>query len=134
MSCLLYGLLSLVQGGHDALYPVWMINSKEDKGFEWTQTEVGYLYSWLGPIQMISGPLLNNWAAKLTSYKKIWVISGWLYFFSIIAAPLSVYTIDLPEWVSIKNNQIIHRHNGLLLLLFILFHMLLVFFNLLLLL
>ena len=38
MSCLLYGLLSLVQGGHDALYPVWMINSKEDKGFEWTQT------------------------------------------------------------------------------------------------
>ena len=54
----LYGTLSMVQGAHDALYPVWMINPKESKGFEWTQTDVGYLYSLLGPVQMISGHIL----------------------------------------------------------------------------
>lgn len=54
----LYGTLSLVQGAHDALYPVWMINPKEAKGFEWTQTDVGNLYSLLGPVQMISGHIL----------------------------------------------------------------------------
>lgn len=104
MSVLLYGLLSLVQGGHDALYPVWMINSKEKKGFEWTQTEVGYLYSWLGPVQMISGPLLNNIAAKLWTCKQIWLYSGWGYLFSILLAPLSVYTIYLPEWVVVSTH------------------------------
>lgn len=99
MSVLLYGLLSLVQGGHDALYPVWMINSKEKKGFEWSQTEVGYLYSFLGPVQMLSGPLLNGVAARLWTYKRMWLYSGWGYFFSIILAPLSVFTLSLPEWV-----------------------------------
>ena len=103
LSVLLYGLLSLVQGGHDALYPVWMINSKELKGFEWTQTEVGYLYSWLGPVQMLSGPLLNNIAAKVWTCKQIWLYSGWGYLFSILVAPLSVYTLDLPEWVRADN-------------------------------
>ena len=58
MACLLYGMLSLVQGGHDALYPVWMINPVEAKGFDWTQSEVGMLYSMLGPIQMVSGHIL----------------------------------------------------------------------------
>ena len=58
MACLLYGMLSLVQGGHDALYPVWMINPVEVKGFDWTQSEVGMLYSMLGPIQMVSGHIL----------------------------------------------------------------------------
>ena len=55
LSVVLYGLLSLVQGGQDALYPVWMINPVENKGFGWTQTEVGLLYSWLGPVQMLAG-------------------------------------------------------------------------------
>lgn len=59
MACLLYGMLSLVQGGHDALYPVWMINPVEAKGFDWTQSEVGMLYSMLGPIQMVSGHILS---------------------------------------------------------------------------
>ena len=35
-----------------------MINPKESKGFEWTQTDVGNLYSLLGPVQMISGHIL----------------------------------------------------------------------------
>ena len=60
LACLYYGMLSLVQGGHDALYPVWMINPVEAKGFDWTQSEVGMLYSMLGPIQMISGHILPN--------------------------------------------------------------------------
>ena len=55
LSVVLYGLLSLVQGGQDALYPVWMINPAENKGFGWSQTEVGLLYSWLGPVQMLAG-------------------------------------------------------------------------------
>ena len=55
LSVMLYGLLSLVQGGQDSLYPVWMINPVTNKGFGWTQTEVGLLYSWLGPVQMLSG-------------------------------------------------------------------------------
>ena len=58
LSVFLYGALSLIQGGHDALYPVWMINPKSSKGFEWTQTDVGYLYSLLGPVQMLSGHIL----------------------------------------------------------------------------
>lgn len=55
LSVLLYGLLSLVQGGHDSLYPLWIINPTENKGFGWTQSEVGLLYSWLGPMQMLAG-------------------------------------------------------------------------------
>ena len=55
ISVFLYGALSLVQGAHDAVYPVWMINPKSVKGFEWTQTDVGYLFSMMGPIQMICG-------------------------------------------------------------------------------
>ena len=58
LSVFLYGALSLVQGAQDAIYPVWMINPKEAKVFEWTQTDVGYLYSLLGPVQMISGHIL----------------------------------------------------------------------------
>lgn len=107
ISVLLYGMLSLVQGGHDALYPIWMINPKQLKGFEWTQTEVGYLYSWLGPVQMLSGPLLNHLTAKLWTCKQIWLYSGWGYLFSILLAPLSVYTIHLPEWVWI--DSVVHR-------------------------
>ena len=101
ISVFLYGMLSLVQGGHDALYPIWMINSKENKGFEWTQTEVGYLYSWLGPIQMLSGPLLNNLAAKIWTPKQIWLYTGWGYLISILLAPLSTVTINMSEWVSL---------------------------------
>lgn len=59
LSVLLYGLLSLTQGGQDALYPVWLINPKENKGFDWTQSDVGLLYSWLGPVQMIAGHILG---------------------------------------------------------------------------
>ena len=55
LSVVLYGLLSLVQGGQDSLYPVWMINPAENKGFGWTQSEVGLLYSWLGPVQILAG-------------------------------------------------------------------------------
>lgn len=58
LAVLLYGLLSLTQGGQDALYPVWLINPKENKGFDWTQSDVGLLYSWLGPVQMIAGHIL----------------------------------------------------------------------------
>lgn len=58
ISVFLYGALSLIQSAHDAVYPVWLINPKEVKGFEWTQTDVGYLFSMMGPIQMISGHIL----------------------------------------------------------------------------
>ncbi|OAO17306.1 zinc induced facilitator-like 2 protein [Blastocystis sp. ATCC 50177/Nand II] len=99
MACLLYGMLSLVQGGHDALYPVWMINPVEAKGFDWTQSEVGMLYSMLGPIQMVSGPVLNSVVARLLTYKEMWLISGWLYMATIVITPIGVLTLSMPQWV-----------------------------------
>lgn len=99
LACLYYGMLSLVQGGHDALYPVWMINPVEAKGFDWTQSEVGMLYSMLGPIQMISGPVLNSVIARLLTYKEMWLVGGWLYMFTLLITPAGVLTLSMPQWV-----------------------------------
>ena len=37
-SCIMYGLYATVQGGQDAIYPVWLINSPENHGFSFTSS------------------------------------------------------------------------------------------------
>ncbi|KAK8798091.1 hypothetical protein WA171_005616 [Blastocystis sp. BT1] len=99
LSVFLYGALSLIQGGHDALYPVWMINPKSSKGFEWTQTDVGYLYSLLGPVQMLSGHILFILMLNALHSTSVEWCSSYLYMFTILITPICALTLSSPSWV-----------------------------------
>ncbi|KAK8792929.1 hypothetical protein WA158_005093 [Blastocystis sp. Blastoise] len=53
LTCLFYGLTSLIQGTQDALLPLWLLNPISKGGFLWDQNDIGWLYCGLGPVQVL---------------------------------------------------------------------------------
>ena len=51
-------LVSTVQSGQDALLSLYLINDVEHGGFGFDQTDIGWLYTGIGPIQIIFNHIL----------------------------------------------------------------------------
>ena len=99
ISCLLYGLTSLLQGTQDALIPLWLLNPISQGGFLWKQSEIGWLYTGLGPVQVIFAPVIFPALSKVITYKTNYISSGILYGISLALHPLASLTNQSAEWV-----------------------------------
>ena len=88
-SCIMYGLYATVQGGQDAIYPVWLINSPENHGFSFTSSDLGWMYTGLSPNQIFSTPLLFPLLTRLLSNKHVSFISGYIFAFFLFLSPIA---------------------------------------------
>ncbi|KAK8823142.1 hypothetical protein WA538_002291 [Blastocystis sp. DL] len=103
-SCIMYGLYATVQGGQDAIYPVWLINSPENHGFSFTSSDLGWMYTGLSPNQIFSTPLLFPLLTRLLSNKHVSFISGYIFAFFLFLSPIAAAfnTEPVPvQWVVI---------------------------------
>lgn len=58
ISCILYALVCMVQSAQDSLLPLYLINPVDKGGFDFDQTDIGWLYTGIGPIQIIFNHIL----------------------------------------------------------------------------
>ena len=58
ISCVLYAFVCMVQSAQDSLLPLYLINSVDKGGFDFDQTDIGWLYTGIGPIQIIFNHIL----------------------------------------------------------------------------
>ena len=65
ITCTLYALVGMVQSAQDSLLPLYLINSVDKGGFNFDQTDIGWLYTGIGPIQIVFNHILSvvelNW-------------------------------------------------------------------------
>ena len=78
-----------IQGGQDALYPIWLINSPEDHGFDLTSSDLGWLYTGVSPMQIFSTPLLYPQLTRLMTNKQVSYVTGYIYSFLLLITPLA---------------------------------------------
>ncbi|KAK8803344.1 hypothetical protein WA158_001038 [Blastocystis sp. Blastoise] len=107
ITAVLYGMTGFVQGVHDAILPLWLLNPVGKGGFEWDQTNMGYLYAGVGPIQIVFTHILyielyicvniKGIIFALFSYKSIYFGSGLLYGLELILYPLVSYSNQTNE-------------------------------------
>ena len=69
ITCTLYALVGMVQSAQDSLLPLYLINSVDKGGFNFDQTDIGWLYTGIGPIQIVFNHILIvvelNWLEVL---------------------------------------------------------------------
>ena len=58
ITCTLYALVGMVQSAQDSLLPLYLINSVDKGGFNFDQTDIGWLYTGIGPIQIVFNHIL----------------------------------------------------------------------------
>ena len=76
ITCVMYGLYAVIQGGQDAIYPVWLINSPEHHGFDFTSSDLGWMYTGLSPMQIFATPLLFPLLTRLLDRKSVSFFTG----------------------------------------------------------
>lgn len=90
IACLIYGIAAVHGSAIDEVVPLYLLNSKEDGGFEFTSSEIGMLYTVSSPIQMI-GLLFfyPYWVSKFGYRNGIMInaiiVSLVTYFFPLIS-------------------------------------------------
>lgn len=101
VSCIIYGtplpfhspnnpgIYGSIQGGQDALYPIWLINSPENHGFSLTSSDLGWLYTGVSPMQIFSTPLLFPQLTRLMTNKQVSYVTGYIYAFLLLLNPLA---------------------------------------------
>ncbi len=105
IACLIYGIYAIIQGGQDAVYPVWLINSQEHHGFGFTSSDLGWMYTGLSPIQIFSTPLLFPLITRLMDRKTVSYFTGIafsvLLFISPVAALANTSSVPVPVLFSL---------------------------------
>ncbi|KAK8827551.1 hypothetical protein WA577_007098 [Blastocystis sp. JDR] len=89
ITCVMYGLYAVIQGGQDAIYPVWLINSPEHHGFDFTSSDLGWMYTGLSPMQIFSTPLLFPLLTRLMDRKSVSFFTGYIYCFFLFLSPIA---------------------------------------------
>lgn len=102
----------MVQSGQDSLLPLFLINPPEKGGFDFDQTDIGWLYTGIGPIQIVFNhilifllllsftlPLIFPLVAKLLSYTEIYSWTGILYSVMLFIYPVISLFNTTPIWV-----------------------------------
>ena len=99
---IMYGIYAIIQGGQDAVYPVWLINSQEHHGFGFTSSDLGWMYTGLSPIQIFSTPLLFPLITRLMDRKTVSYFTGiafsLLLFISPVAALANTSSVPVPAF------------------------------------
>lgn len=90
-SCFIYGFYTLVPSGHDAIYPVWLILDPKHRGFSFSSSDLGWLYTGLSPIQIFASPLIFPLLGILLKAKGVSYMSGLAYATLILICPLAAY-------------------------------------------
>lgn len=90
-SCFIYGFYTLVPSGHDAIYPVWLILDPNHRGFSFSSSDLGWLYTGLSPIQIFASPLIFPLLGILLKAKGVSYMSGFAYAILILVCPLAAY-------------------------------------------
>lgn len=93
--------VSLVQSAQDAVLSLFLINPIEKGGFDFDQTDIGWLFAGIGPIQIIfnhilslrmvasfTSPLLYPLITRLYTYRGIYFASGLIYSVFLLLYPL----------------------------------------------
>ena len=93
--------VSLVQSAQDAVLSLFLINPIEKGGFDFDQTDIGWLFAGIGPIQIIfnhilslrmvasfTSPLLYPLITRLYTYRGIYFVSGLIYSVFLLLYPL----------------------------------------------
>ncbi|KAK8803491.1 hypothetical protein WA158_001185 [Blastocystis sp. Blastoise] len=109
VSCLLYLLISFAQAAQDALFPLFLLNPKDiliiyilynviillihflqyfNHGFEFDQTDIGYVFSGTVIAQALCSPLLLPLLQKFLSYRHTYLIFMIIYGFCNLLTPL----------------------------------------------
>ena len=88
-SCLIYGFYALIQSGQDALYPVWLILDPQHKGFSFTSSDLGWMYTGLSPIQIFSTPLIFPLIGVLLKATGVSYMSGIVYACLLMVSPFA---------------------------------------------
>ncbi len=88
-STIMYGFYAIIQGGEDAIYPVWLINTPENHGFSFTSSDLGWMYTGLSPNQIISTPLLYPLVSRLLTNKQVSYLTGCLFSFFLFLSPIA---------------------------------------------
>ena len=91
IACSLYAVVCLVQSGQDSLLPLFLINPSDKGGFEFDQTDIGWLYTGIGPVQIIFNPLIFPLVARLWTYSSIYSFTGILYSVLLFIYPVISY-------------------------------------------
>lgn len=89
ITCVMYGLYAVIQGGQDAIYPVWLINSPEHHGFDFTSSDLGWMYTGLSPMQIFATPLLFPLLTRLLDRKSVSFFTGYIYCFFLFLSPIA---------------------------------------------
>ncbi|KAK8803490.1 hypothetical protein WA158_001184 [Blastocystis sp. Blastoise] len=106
LTCALYGIMSFLQGMHDAVYPLWVLNPRNIlNGFEMDQTATGFMYAGNALAQILDTPLLLPLFATLFNYLDIsfWaiIIFGIVMFITPVLG-LASYAPAWLQWFSIN--------------------------------
>ncbi|KAK8810709.1 hypothetical protein WA158_007284 [Blastocystis sp. Blastoise] len=75
----LYGLVAIVQGAEDSFYPLWLLNAKEEGGFEFDQIYISILL-----------PLLT----QLYTYTQIYSVSIIAYGTLLLSTPVALTIVQ----------------------------------------
>ena len=107
----------MVQSGQDSLLPLFLINPPEKGGFDFDQTDIGWLYTGIGPIQIVFNhilfatllssftlPLIFPLVAKLLTYTEIYSWTGILYSIMLFIYPTISLFNTTPIWVVIPSD------------------------------
>ena len=110
----------MVQSGQDSLLPLFLINPPERGGFDFDQTDIGWLYTGIGPIQIVfnhillvlflpsfTPPLIFPLVAQLLSYTEIYSWTGILYSIMLFLYAIISLFNTTPIWVVVPSA--IHR-------------------------
>ena len=103
-STIMYGFYAIIQGGEDAIYPVWLINTPENHGFSFTSSDLGWMYTGLSPNQIISTPLLYPLVSRLLTNKQVSYLTGCLFSFFLFLSPIAALFNRSPvpvQWIAI---------------------------------
>lgn len=106
-SCFLYGFYTLVPTGHDAIYPLWLILDPKDRGFSFSSSDLGWLFTGLSPIQIFASPLIFPLLGKLLKAKGVSYVTGTAYAILIMICPLAAYanTASVPVCLSYSSDM-----------------------------
>ncbi|KNB45334.1 protein zinc induced facilitator-like protein [Blastocystis sp. subtype 4] len=107
-STIMYGFYAIIQGGEDAIYPVWLINTPENHGFSFTSSDLGWMYTGLSPNQIISTPLLYPLVSRLLTNKQVSYLTGCLFSFFLFLSPIAALFNRSPVPIYVRYISLLH--------------------------
>ena len=98
----------MVQSGQDSLLPLFLINPSDKGGFEFDQTDIGWLYTGIGPVQIIFNHILSFSHDFFPSFHLLF--SRYLLVYGLILAFIPSLEFSIPFFFSFILSSLISTH------------------------